>query len=289
MHPAAREVLRFLKVDRGVEIHHDGDLPARSGMGSSSAFIIGLLHAMHALHGRMVDKHQLAMEGIHVEQECLKEAVGSQDQVMTAYGGLNHVRFLPSGEISVRPIIMPRQRMLELNAHMMLFFTGISRTASEIAGTYVGDIEQQRRQLRVMDTLVSEGLSILAGETDLSLFGMLLHEAWLIKRGLSKCVSNEQINAIYERALAAGAVGGKLLGAGGGGFILLFVPPDHHAAVRRALENLLYVPCKFEFSGSEIVFFDLEADYSSEERDHANQCIKPPQELPENREPFKPA
>ena len=148
-HPAVREVLRYLHYDRGVEIHHDGDLPARSGMGSSSAFTVGLLHAMYALKGQMVSKHQLAMESIHLEQDILKETVGSQDQVLAAYGGLNHITFLPNGEISVRPMTITRERMRELNAHLMLFYTGIKRTASNIAESYVNGIEDRKRQLRI--------------------------------------------------------------------------------------------------------------------------------------------
>ena len=214
-----------------MEIHHDGDLPARSGMGSSSAFTVGLLHALHALEGRMVSKRQLAAEGIHVEQELLGETVGSQDQVATAYGGLNHIRFLPSGEISVRPIIMSADRVSELNSSLMLFYTGIKRTASGVASTYVEDIEDRRRSMRILQDLVEEGLAVLSTGADLRYFGELLHEAWLVKRDLSGRVSNDRVDGIYADALAAGAVGGKLLGAGGGGFMLLFVPPERREAV----------------------------------------------------------
>ncbi len=160
-HPAVREVLRFLKVARGVEVHHDGDLPARSGMGSSSAFTVGLLHALHALEGRLVSKQQLAREGIHVEQDCLKETVGSQDQVMAAYGGFNHVSFSAAGDITVRPLPVPRARLTALNQHLMLVYTGIARTASDVAGTFVPNIDKRRRQLRIMMDLVTEGLSLL--------------------------------------------------------------------------------------------------------------------------------
>lgn len=279
-HPAVREILRFLEVTRGIEIHHDGDLPARSGMGSSSAFTVGLLHALHALQGRMVSKHQLAMESICVEQERIRETVGSQDQVMAAYGGFNHVRFLPSGEIAVRPIVMPPDRMAALNDHVMLFYTGIKRTASDIASSYVHDVEPRRRQLRILHDLVEEGISILSSQKDLAQFGELLHEAWTAKRNLSSSVSNERVDDIYKRALAAGATGGKLLGAGGGGFLMLFVPPDRHEDVRHALDGLLHVPCKFEFSGSQIVFYDLETDYSSEELARERMHLEPFQELP---------
>src|SRR5262249_33365561 len=153
VHPAVREVLRFVGEERGVEIHTDGDLPARSGMGSSSAFTVGLLHAMHALQGRMAHKKQLAAESIHLEQEVLKETVGSQDQVLAAYGGLNHVVFQTSRDISVRPVTVSTQRIHELNSHLMLFYTGIKRTASNVAETYVNSIDERKRQLRIMRDL----------------------------------------------------------------------------------------------------------------------------------------
>ncbi len=280
-HPSVREALKYLHVTRGVEIHHDGDLPARSGMGSSSAFTVGLLHALHALEGRMVTKHQLAAEGIHVEQELLKETVGSQDQVATAYGGLNHIRFLPSGEISVRPIIMSADRLAEFNASLMLYYTGIKRTASGVASTYVGEIEDRRRQMRVLRDLVEEGLAVLAADTDLRLFGELLHEAWLVKRNLSGQVTNECVDGIYRDAMDAGAIGGKLLGAGGGGFMMLFVPPDRQENVKQKLDRLIHVPFKFESLGSQIVFFDPETDYSNEDLARQNSPSAPFLELSE--------
>jgi D-glycero-alpha-D-manno-heptose-7-phosphate kinase len=278
-HPAVREVLRYLHYDRGVEIHHDGDLPARSGMGSSSAFTVGLLHAMYALKGQMVSKHQLALESIHLEQNILKETVGSQDQVLAAYGGLNHIAFLPNGEISVRPVTISRERLRELNAHLMLFYTGIKRTASNVAESYVNGIEDRKRQLRIMKELVEESLSILSSEQDLSGFGELLHEAWQAKRSLSASVSNTYIDEIYDQALSAGAIGGKLTGAGGGGFLLVFVPLDRQHEVRERLNQLIYVPFQFEFSGTQIIFCDREEDYSTEEGVRAKQIIQPFQEL----------
>ena len=156
--------------------------------------------------------------------------------------------------------------MLELNAHLMLFYTGIKRTASTIAETYVNDIDDKRRQLRLMNDLVEEGVSILSSGQDLGGFGELLHEAWQAKRSLSATVSNPHVDEIYEQARAAGAIGGKLIGAGGGGFILLFVPPERHAAIQERLAKLIHVPFKFEFCGSQIIFFDREEDYSAEER-----------------------
>lgn len=282
-HPAVREVLRFLSVTRGIEIHHDGDVPARSGMGSSSAFTVGLLHAIHALQGRMVSKHQLAMEGIQLEQEILKEVVGSQDQVLAAYGGLNHVCFAPSGEITVRPITISQERQSELNSHLMLVYTGIKRTASDVAGTYLPLMDERRRQLRVMMDLVQEGLSVLTSNKDITIFGDLLHEAWMEKRSLGAAVSNSDVDEIYTTARSCGAVGGKLLGAGGGGFLLLFVPPECQINVRQRLDRLIHVPFRFETSGSQIIFFDSETDYSVQEHFRANSQTDKFREL--NAEP----
>jgi D-glycero-alpha-D-manno-heptose-7-phosphate kinase len=278
-HPAVREVLRFLKLDRGLEIHHDGDLPARSGMGSSSAFTVGLLHALYALTGRMATKHQLALESVHVEQELLQETVGSQDQVLAAHGGLNHVAFHANGEISVRPVTVTAERMRELNSHLMLFYTGIKRTASNVAQSYVSAIEDRRRQLRIMKDLVDESLSILNSRHDLTAFGELLQEAWEAKRSLSATVSNPEVDGLYDAARSAGAIGGKLTGAGGGGFMLLFVPPEAQQKVRERLNTLIHVPFKFEFSGSQILFADVEQEYQAEEKARAEQPVKPFREL----------
>jgi D-glycero-alpha-D-manno-heptose-7-phosphate kinase len=278
-HPAVREVLRYLRMDRGVEIHHDGDLPARSGLGSSSAFTVGLLHGLYALKGQIVGKSQLAKESIHLEQDILKETVGSQDQVLAAYGGFNHISFLPNGEVSVRPVTVTPDRVRELNSHLMLFYTGIKRTASNVAATYVNDIDDRRRQLRLMKDLVEESISIVNNGQDLSAFGDLLHEAWQAKRSLSATVSNSHVDEIYDLAMSAGAIGGKLIGAGGGGFVLLFVPPERQQAVREKLSKLIHVPFKFEFSGSQIIFYDQEQDYSAEESMRAAQTIHAFREL----------
>jgi D-glycero-alpha-D-manno-heptose-7-phosphate kinase len=265
-HPAAREVLRYVAMDRGVEIHHDGDLPARSGMGSSSAFTVGLLNALRALQGRMISKHQLAKEGIEVEQEILKETVGSQDQVMAAYGGLNHVTFRQSGEITVQPVIMPAARQAEFHSHLVLLYTGIRRTASDVAARYVGNLEGKRRQLRVLQDLVGEGLSLLCSTTDICEFGNLLHESWQMKRSLGEGVTNAEVDEIYQEARNAGALGGKLLGAGGGGFMLLLAPPAKQDAVKQRLGRLIHVPFHFDRNGSQIIFYDAETDYSAIEQ-----------------------
>ena len=278
-HPAVRETLRHLKIDRGVEIHHDGDLPARSGMGSSSAFTVGLLNALYALKGHIPTVQQLAAESIYIEQELLREAVGCQDQVLASYGGFNHVVFGQGGDIAVRPVTLTSDRINELNSHLMLFFTGVSRTASEIAQSYVQDLESKERAMRTLGEMVQEGIDILSGQADLEQFGRLLHEGWLLKRSLSARISNDYIEQLYNEAQSAGAVGGKILGAGGGGFMLLFVRPRDQHRVRERLRHLIYVPFRFEFSGSRIILFDPEEDYSKDDKVLANERVTAFQEL----------
>lgn len=268
-HPVVRAVLQHLDFDRGLELHHDGDLPARSGMGSSSAFTVGLLHALYALRGQMLSKHELATLGIHVEQALLRETVGSQDQVLAAYGGLNHVRFAPSGEISVSPLTVTRARLAELNSHLMLFYSGIARTASDVAARYVGELCSRVREMSSLVRMVDDSIAILAGGGDLTPFGELLHEAWQLKRGLAEGLSSPAIDDLYATARASGAVGGKLVGAGGGGFLLLFVPPAARDQVLRGLADLVHVPFQFESGGSQIIFYDPEEDYSGLDRRRA--------------------
>jgi D-glycero-alpha-D-manno-heptose-7-phosphate kinase len=265
-HPVVREAIKLLDIERGVEIHHDGDLPARSGMGSSSAFTVGLLHVLHALRGEMTTKQQLALEAIALEQDVLKETVGSQDQTMAAYGGLRHVKFQPDGEIEAAPLILPPGRMAELKSHLMLVYTGIARTAADVAKTYVVEIEARRRQLRIMKEMVDEAIEILTGGVNLVAFGELLHESWLTKRSLSKMVSNDEVDSLYERALAAGAIGGKLTGAGGGGFLLLFVRPERRQDVLDALDGSIHVPFEFDTAGSQIIFYTPGVNYHEQEQ-----------------------
>ena len=286
-HPAVRAVLEHLRLERGLEIHHDGDLPARSGMGSSSSFTVGLLHALHALMGRMRSRKQLAEEGIFVEQQLLKETVGSQDQILAAYGGLNHVTFMPTGEFAVRPVTIPPARLRELEGRLMLFYTGIKRTASDVARSYADDVDGRRRQLRIIRDMVEEALAILTGTGDLDALGDLLNEGWQVKRSLAKAISNGEVDAMYASAMRAGARGGKLLGAGGGGFMLLYVPEDSRDDVREELSGLLQVPFKFESRGSDIIFFDHEQDYSEVEAFRSTQDIQGFRELTEIEPPPK--
>jgi D-glycero-alpha-D-manno-heptose-7-phosphate kinase len=255
-HPAVRAVLEYLEINQGVEITHQGDLPARSGLGSSSAFTVGLLHAIYALRGMMSSKRELACEAIHIERDILKENVGVQDQIATAYGGLNKIIVHPNGSFDVTPVILPAGRLQELHSHLLLFFTGVSRTASDIAADKIKSIPDKSRELHSMLGMVDQAQQILCSETDITRFGELLHEAWMLKRQLSSRISPAYIDEIYAKARSAGAIGGKLLGAGGGGFMLFFVKPEDKLKVCEALDNLLLVPFNFESSGSQIIFYD---------------------------------
>ncbi len=255
IHPVVREVLKMMDI-QGLEIHHDGDLPSRSGLGSSSSFTVGILNAMNALLGKMTTKEQLARTAIYVEQVLLKENVGVQDQIAAAYGGLNKVEIRPDGNFNVNPVTLNAERLADLQDSLLLFYTGTSRFSSEIAGEKISLIPTKTAELHRMRRMVDEGLDILNGSADLADFGHLLDEAWQIKRVFSSKVAPAFINDIYATARAAGALGGKVLGAGGGGFMLFFVEPDRQQEVLTALNHLLVVPIKFDFSGSQIIFYD---------------------------------
>ncbi len=255
-HPAVRGVLGSMGWESGIEIHHDGDLPARSGLGSSSSFTVGLIHALHALRGRHVSKHDLAREAIHVEQEVIGESVGSQDQVAASYGGLNRIDFRVDEGFEVRPIVLSRDRRAELHGHLMLCFTGLSRFAHEVARSQLANFSRRRAELQRMRGLVDAAIALLHDSgLPITGFGRLLAEAWECKRSLSDQVSTPEIDRIYDAARSCGAIGGKLLGAGGGGFLLLFAPPDAQPGIRKRLENLVHVPFEFDTDGSRVVLY----------------------------------
>lgn len=255
-HPAARAVLEWLKCDKGLEIHHDGDLPARSGLGSSSSFTVGLINAVAALNGRYISKEELAKNAIHIEQNVLKENVGSQDQISVAHGGFNRIEFRRDNTCDVTPVVMTSTKLDTLQNSLMLFFTGISRFSSDIAGTQIENFKKREPELRRMEQMVGEALFMLNDKADnLDDFGRLLDEAWKYKRSLSSVVSNSEINGIYEKAIKGGAIGGKILGAGGGGFMLFYVRPEKQASVKESLKKLIHVPFRFENSGSRIVLY----------------------------------
>jgi D-glycero-alpha-D-manno-heptose-7-phosphate kinase len=255
-HPAVRAILNWANVTDGMEIHHDGDLPARSGLGSSSSFTVGLLHAIKGLSGRMAYKDELARDAIHIEQNIIGENVGSQDQVSAAFGGFNRIEFHRDDSFDVSPVILPLHRREELRDHLMLCFTGFSRIASEIAKSKIDNLKSREKELKLMRAMVDEALSILQSpEEPISSFGKLLDASWQYKRSLSDRVSTPEIDSIYKAAIDAGAIGGKILGAGGGGFLLIFAKPERHSAIRDRLEKLIHVPFDFENSGSRVVLY----------------------------------
>jgi D-glycero-alpha-D-manno-heptose-7-phosphate kinase len=255
-HPAVRGVLSQINCAKGLEIHHDGDLPARSGLGSSSSFTVGLLHALAALKGNYISKEQLARDAINMEQKVIGENVGSQDQIAAAYGGFNRIEFLRSGSFQVSPMVVKKQRMRDLNKHLMLCFTGFARYSSEVAQSTIANLKQREIELRRMREMVDEAVQILHScSRPIEEFGDLMHESWVCKRALSDKVSTPEIDAMYEKARGAGAIGGKILGAGGGGFMLLFARPEHQPQVREVLKDLVHVPFNFDESGSRIVMY----------------------------------
>lgn len=255
-HPAVRAVLDWMKVDEGLEIHHDGDLPARSGLGSSSSFTVGLLHAIRALRGEYVSKDDLASQAIHIEQKVIQENVGSQDQVSAAFGGLNRIEFRQNDSFDVAPVITSADRLASLQSHLMLFFTGVSRIASDVAKAKIDNLKNRVQELKTMHAMVDEAIAILQnGDTPITAFGELLDQSWQLKRSLSERVSTPEIDTLYAAAKEAGATGGKIIGAGGGGFLLLFVRPELQPQVCTRLKHLVHVPFKFENSGSRVVLY----------------------------------
>lgn len=256
-HPSARACLEFLGIQGGVEVHYVNDLPARTGLGSSSSATVGLLMALHAFRGEMVSRERVAEEAVHVEHQMLKERVGYQDQYASALGGFQHLEFQRDGAVRANPIVLDRERLRFLEERLLLLYTGIQRHAHEILDeqlerTRSGDAA---KELDGLKALVREGVDIITQGRDLAEFGGLLHEGWLLKRALSGKVTTPWIDDLYTRARAVGAVGGKLLGAGGGGFLLLYVEPENHDRVRASLPELRRVEFAFENAGSTVIFY----------------------------------
>ena len=254
-HPVVREVLKMFKL-QGVEIHHDGDLPSRAGLGSSSSFTVGILNALNGLIGKISTKEELARNAIYVEQELLGENVGVQDQIAAAYGGFNKIEISMDGNFRVKPMTLPHQRLAELQSCLLMVYTGTSRIASHIAADNINAIPNKKSELNQLRNMVEESIAILNGNGDINDFGRILDQSWQIKRHISSKVEPSFVAEIYSAAIKAGALGGKLLGAGGGGFMLFFVPPTQRVKVLAALDHLLAVPIQFESSGSQIIFYD---------------------------------
>ena len=256
-HPSVRAVMQEMGIDSGKEIHHAGDLPARSGLGSSSSFTVGLLNALNALEGQMVTTRHLAQEAIRIEQQVIRENVGSQDQIWAAYGGFNVIELFPNDDIAVTPIIMKPERMKALNNNLLLFFTGFSRDAEKVAKEQIANLSARKTELETMCQMVDEALQILQRPNrPLDEIGKLLDDAWRMKRTLAESVSTPKIDSIYETGRKHGALGGKLLGAGGGGFMLFYAPPECHANIRTGLKDLIEVSFDINSQGSKIVLYE---------------------------------
>lgn len=255
-HPSVRECLRFLKYEHPLEVLHSGDIPAMSGIGSSSSFTVGFLHALHGLMGKMVTKRELALQAIEVEQHWIKENVGSQDQFAAAFGGFNRIDFGPTTQIQVTPLVLTPEKMLRLQSSLLFCFSGIARNSSEVQADHTQRLSALHAEFVEMKSLVEEAQKVLNGNVDdFDDFGRLLDLSWEIKRSFSSKVSNDTLDQLYECAKAAGALGGKVCGAGGGGFMIFYVPAHRRVAVETALRKTLIVPIRFENIGSHVIFF----------------------------------
>ena len=252
-HPLIKGCIKFLNIKQGLEIHYDAELPARSGLGTSSSFTVGLLNSLCTLKGVTIDKSTLVKNSIHIERELLNETGGIQDQISAVYGGINHIFFNKSGKYKVTEIKIPEKTKKDLNSHLMLFYTGIQRISSDIANQQLKRIRQNKKTLQHIFDLVDKAKAALLKNSILD-FGQLLHETWVYKKSLSKNISDNFIDEIYQKSLTAGAIGGKLCGAGAGGFLLIFAEPEKQEAIRHSLNHLIHVPFKFENDGSKIIF-----------------------------------
>lgn len=254
-HPAIREAMRFLDIHE-IRLTYEGDLPARTGLGTSSTFAVGMLNAFYALKGKSVGKRKLAEDAIYLERELCKENGGWQDQIAAAYGGLNRIDF-QNNQFKVTPIIIHPDRKKLLNDSLMLFYTGVSRYSSEVQKDTMSRQNEKLIQLKEMLSLVNEAQGILENKhSNMNDFGRLLHHTWELKRKIGSKISNNSIDDLYKRGLKAGALGGKLLGAGGGGFLLFYVEPDRRDNLLKALNELMQVPFRFESEGTTVIHYN---------------------------------
>ena len=251
-HPAVKGLLKYLKVKKGLEIHYDGDLPAKSGMGSSSCFSVGLLKALSILNNENLNGLKLAKSAINFEQKIMHETVGSQDQIATSIGGFNKISFNKGNKFKIKKI--PKKNLNKLNSNLLLLYTGIQRQAHNIAKSYVKKLstQKERNVYKIMDFVdIAERL---ISENDLNNFGELMNEAWHEKKLLSKNISNKKIDDLYNYSLENGAIGGKLLGAGGGGFLLLYVPKKNRLRLLKKIKKMVQIPFQFSYEGSHEIF-----------------------------------
>ena len=257
-HRAVKEMLKYFRIKSGLEIHYDGDLPARSGMGSSSVFAVGLMNLLNSFQGKKINKKQLAQKSIYFEQKILKDVVGSQDQIAAAYGGFNKIVFNTAGSFDVHSVSIKKSTLKKLNSNLILLYTGFKRTAQNIAKNYVCKLTKSKKShILAISNFVTEAENILR-KGDLNDFGKLLHESWLEKKNLSSSITNFNIDEIYNNAINKGALGGKLLGAGGGGFFLFYVPYFRQKNFIKYFAKLINVPFKFSSTGSKIMFKNID-------------------------------
>ena len=262
VHPAIREAMKYLDMHE-IRLTYEADLPARSGLGTSSSFAVGMLSAFYALKGKYADKKKLADDAIYLERTLCNEAGGWQDQIAASYGGLNRINFNSDG-YTVDPIIISPERKKCLNDNLMLFFTGFTHFSAEVQAS-VGKVDKTKEKLEMLK-LVDDAQSILTDKTrDLDDFGRLLDLTWRLKRQTGAKISTDSIDTLYDRGIKAGALGGKLLGAGGGGFLLFYVEPDKQESVRKAMSDLMYVPFEFENAGTRVIHFTPETYIPVEE------------------------
>ncbi len=252
-HNAVREMLKHYKIKKGLEIHYDGDLPARSGMGSSSVFVVGLMNVLNNYKKIFINKKKLAVKSIDFEQTTLKETVGSQDQIAAVYGGFNKIIFKTNGDFKVMNLPIHKKTIKQLNDNLILLYTGIPRTAHHIANTYVNKLKKNKK-INILNILnFANEAEIALKKGDVNTFGELLHESWLEKKRLSTFISNSKIDNIYKDAISKGALGGKLLGAGGGGFFVFYVPVSKQKKFIQYFKNLVHIPFNFTNAGSKII------------------------------------
>lgn len=253
-HPAVRNAMKLLNM-REIRLTYEADLPARSGLGTSSSFAVGMLNAFYALKGKYTDKKRLADEAIYLERVLCNEVGGWQDQIAVSYGGFNRINFNADG-YEVLPVIISPERKAQLNQNLQMFFTGFTRLSSDIQKENAAKKSDKNAQLREMHTLVDEAEKILTDKkADLDDFGRLLNQTWKLKRQTGKAVSTDSIDSLYEKGMAAGALGGKLLGAGGGGFLLFYVPPERQESVHYAMKDLMNIPFEFETGGTKVIYY----------------------------------
>ncbi len=257
-HPAVREAMKYLNM-YDIRLTYEADLPARSGLGTSSSFAVGMLNAFYALKGKYADKKKLADDAIYLERVLCKESGGLQDQIAASFGGLNRINFSADG-YEVNPIIISPDRKAQLNRNLMLFFTGFSRYSSDIQDETQNAVKDKNKTADLLEmlSLVDEAEKILTSKCDLNEFGKLLDYTWRLKRGITDRISTDSIDSLYDEGLEAGALGGKLLGAGGGGFLLFYVEEDKQESVMKAMDKLLYVPFEFENSGTRVIHYTPE-------------------------------